>query len=136
MITENSTKKTQARAFSYFAFVGNIGIFVGPFIGKHGAYALTWQLTRTGGALESPATKFPSTFGKVKFFREYPYAFPGFISASIGVSAAIMSMLFLKEVCGQLPHTQACFVNIISDATRSSQQQENERATNVSLGIA
>lgn len=34
MITENSTKKTQARAFSYFAFFGNIGIFVGPFIGE------------------------------------------------------------------------------------------------------
>lgn len=34
MITENSTKKTQARAFSYFAFAGNLGIFIGPIIGK------------------------------------------------------------------------------------------------------
>jgi hypothetical protein len=34
MISENSTKKTQARAFSYFAFTSNCGIFLGPFIGN------------------------------------------------------------------------------------------------------
>jgi hypothetical protein len=33
MISENSTQKTQARAFSYFAFTGNLGIFLGPVIG-------------------------------------------------------------------------------------------------------
>ncbi|KAF2203009.1 MFS general substrate transporter [Delitschia confertaspora ATCC 74209] len=82
MITENSTKKTQARAFSYFAFVGNLGIFAGPFI---------------GGALESPAAKFPSTFGKMHFFREYPYALPGFVCAGIGASAAVVSAWFIKE---------------------------------------
>jgi MFS family permease len=34
MFSENSTKHTQAKAFSYFAFAGNVGIFVGPLIGK------------------------------------------------------------------------------------------------------
>lgn len=34
MVSENSTKKTQARAFSYFAFAGNIGILIGQFIGE------------------------------------------------------------------------------------------------------
>lgn len=33
MITENSTKKTQAKAFSYFAFANNLGIFFGPLMG-------------------------------------------------------------------------------------------------------
>jgi MFS family permease len=33
MITENSTAKTQARAFSIFAFTGNLGIFLGPILG-------------------------------------------------------------------------------------------------------
>ncbi|ORY10531.1 major facilitator superfamily domain-containing protein [Clohesyomyces aquaticus] len=82
MISENSTKKTQARAFSYFAFVGNWGIFIGPLI---------------GGALESPARKFPSTFGRLQFFHDYPYALPGFLSALFGLSAAILSALFVKE---------------------------------------
>ncbi|KAF2274208.1 MFS general substrate transporter [Westerdykella ornata] len=82
MISENSTKKTQARAFSYFAFTGNLGICVGPFI---------------GGLLERPAEKFPSTFGSIQFFRDYPYALPGFASASVGFTAGIVGALFLRE---------------------------------------
>jgi hypothetical protein len=35
MLSENSTYKTQARAFSWFAFSGNVGIFLGPVIGEH-----------------------------------------------------------------------------------------------------
>lgn len=34
MFSENSTKHTQARAFSYFAFAGNLGIFLGPLLGE------------------------------------------------------------------------------------------------------
>ena len=34
MLTENSTKHTQAKVFSYFAFANNIGIFLGPLIGE------------------------------------------------------------------------------------------------------
>jgi len=34
MLSENSTPKTQARAFSWFAFTSNCGIFVGPLIGR------------------------------------------------------------------------------------------------------
>jgi hypothetical protein len=33
MISENSTPKTQARAFSLFGFTGNLGIFLGPLLG-------------------------------------------------------------------------------------------------------
>jgi MFS family permease len=33
MLSENSTKHTQARAFSFFAFASNMGIFLGPLIG-------------------------------------------------------------------------------------------------------
>jgi MFS family permease len=35
MLSENSTKATQARAFSLFAFAGNVGLFVGPVIGRY-----------------------------------------------------------------------------------------------------
>ena len=34
MITENSTRKTEARAFSFFAFAGNLGLFIGPLLGE------------------------------------------------------------------------------------------------------
>lgn len=33
MIAEISTKKTQAKAFSYFAVGSTLGIFIGPLIG-------------------------------------------------------------------------------------------------------
>ena len=82
MITENSTPKTQARAFSFFAVAGNLGIFVGPLI---------------GGALSNPADQYPSVFGRIRLFKEFPYALPTFATGAIGVSAAITSALFIKE---------------------------------------
>ena len=34
MISENTTKKTQGRAFSWYMFTRNLGIFIGPLVGK------------------------------------------------------------------------------------------------------
>ena len=34
MLSENSTKQTQARIFSFFSFSNNMGIFLGPLISK------------------------------------------------------------------------------------------------------
>lgn len=82
MISENSTARTQARAFSLFAFSGNLGIFVGPLI---------------GGVLAEPATAYPSVFGKVRFFQEYPYVLSTSVVGLVGLSAVIACALFLKE---------------------------------------
>lgn len=83
MIAENSTPGTQARAFSLFAFSGNLGIFLGSFL---------------GGALADPATQYPGVFGNVRFFLDYPYATPTVIVGILGLSSAIVVALFLKEV--------------------------------------
>ncbi|KAF2230681.1 MFS general substrate transporter [Viridothelium virens] len=85
MITENSTAKTQARAFSFFSFSGNLGIFFGPLI---------------GGGLARPAKEYPSVFGSIQFFKEYPYALPTFVTGAISLSAAIVSTLFIRETLG------------------------------------
>ncbi|KAH8816962.1 MFS transporter [Xylogone sp. PMI_703] len=82
MISENSTRKTQAQAFSYFAFTGNLGIFLGPLL---------------GGVLAEPATQYPSLFGKVKFLRDFPYALPTLCTGTIALSTAVTSALFIKE---------------------------------------
>ncbi|EXJ79300.1 hypothetical protein A1O3_08802 [Capronia epimyces CBS 606.96] len=82
MITENSTQKTQARAFSFFAFAGNLGIFLGPLL---------------GGTLAKPATVYPRLFGHIRFLREYPYALPTIVTGSIGAVATITSAVFIKE---------------------------------------
>ncbi|KAJ7593059.1 MFS general substrate transporter [Mycena floridula] len=82
MISENSTKKTEARAFSFFAFAGNMGIFMGPLI---------------GGVFSQPATQIPSVFGKIQFLRDFPYFLPCFVSGLFSMSASIASALWVKE---------------------------------------
>jgi MFS family permease len=79
MISENSTPETQARAFSWFAFAGNVGILVGPLL---------------GGALADPAEQYG---WDLAFFRSYPYALPGFVTAAISLSGAVGISFFLKE---------------------------------------
>ncbi|KAJ4989021.1 major facilitator superfamily transporter [Stagonosporopsis vannaccii] len=81
MFSENSTKHTQARAFAYFAFAGNLGIFIGPLL---------------GGVFERPAEKYPRVFG-YQFFRNYPYLLPGLVISAFTLSGAITTILFVKE---------------------------------------
>lgn len=81
MISELSTKKTQAVAFSWFAFAGNLGILFGPML---------------GGALADPAHAYPGVFGHSSFFIKYPYSLPSFVIAGVGLSSVIVS-LFVKE---------------------------------------
>ncbi|KAJ5999781.1 hypothetical protein N7481_000190 [Penicillium waksmanii] len=82
MVAEHSTRKTQARAFSWFAFSGNLGIFLGPLL---------------GGALADPVRQFPRVFGSNHFLKVYPYALSSLVVATIGATAAISSALFIKE---------------------------------------
>ncbi len=83
MIAEHSTPRTQARSFSWFAFAGNIGIFVGPLL---------------GGALADPARQYPgSAFAGVRFFLDYPYALSSIVVGCIGLTAAATSALFVEE---------------------------------------
>lgn len=82
MITENSTPKTQARAFSFFAFSGNVGIFLGPLL---------------GGALSNPAEQYNRVLGGIQFLKDYPYVLPTFTSGAIAASAAVICGLFIKE---------------------------------------
>ncbi|KAF2758702.1 MFS general substrate transporter [Pseudovirgaria hyperparasitica] len=82
MISENSTQKTQATAFSWFAFASNVGIMVGPIV---------------GGVFAEPAKNLRPIFGGVWFFEEYPYALPTFITSAIGISAFVLSAITIKE---------------------------------------
>ncbi|KAK2680087.1 MFS transporter superfamily [Fusarium oxysporum f. sp. vasinfectum] len=76
------TPETQAKAFSWFAFGGNIGIFLGPII---------------GGALADPAHQFPRAFGNVQFFIDYPYALQGVVVGLISSTSCITTAFLLKE---------------------------------------
>ncbi|KAJ5648002.1 hypothetical protein N7490_004374 [Penicillium lividum] len=88
MIAEHSTPKTQARAFSWFAFSGNLGIFLGPLL---------------GGALANPTVQFPGIFGGIHFFEKYPYVLSSWVVAAVGATAAITSALFVEETLKKDP---------------------------------
>ncbi|CZT01904.1 related to tetracycline resistance protein (probable transport protein) [Rhynchosporium graminicola] len=90
MISENSTPRTQARAFSFFAFSGNMGIFLGPLI---------------GGLLQNPVEQYGGAFKRFQFFNDYPYALPTFATASIALIAAAICGLLLKETLKRKPTT-------------------------------
>ncbi|KAM3562572.1 hypothetical protein ARSEF4850_002708 [Beauveria asiatica] len=75
--------RAQARAFSWFAFAGNVGIFLGPAI---------------GGALADPAAQYPALFGRGwPFLERYPYAAPGFAVSALAATGVVTSVLFLDE---------------------------------------
>ncbi|KAI1480310.1 MFS general substrate transporter [Daldinia eschscholtzii] len=82
MIAEHSTPHTQARAFSWFGFTSNVGIFLGPLI---------------GGALADPAHQYPWVFSGVPFFEKYPYALSSIVVGCIGLTAVATSALFIEE---------------------------------------
>lgn len=82
MISENTTKATQGRAFSWYMFARNIGLFIGPLI---------------GGGLANPAQQFPNTFGDIQFFIDYPYALSTFCAGAVCLTSTLTSLLFLNE---------------------------------------
>ncbi|KAI0535154.1 major facilitator superfamily transporter [Xylaria digitata] len=82
MISELSTRQTQATAFSWFAVAGNFGILVGPLV---------------GGALADPAHQYPAVFKGIRFFETFPYALSSFVVAVIGLTAVVTSALFIEE---------------------------------------
>ncbi|KAI9162837.1 major facilitator superfamily transporter [Paramyrothecium foliicola] len=91
MIADHSTPKTQARAFSWFSFGGNVGIFIGPIL---------------GGVLADPVRQYPGAFKGIAFFEEYPYALSGFVIGLISLTGAIVSVLFLQETLPPVKKSQ------------------------------
>ncbi|KAJ5827659.1 hypothetical protein N7447_004422 [Penicillium robsamsonii] len=88
MVAEHSTPSTQARAFSWFAFSGNLGIFLGPLL---------------GGALADPVGQYPGVFGTGGFFEKYPYSLSSFVVAMVGATAAVSTVCFVEETLKKEP---------------------------------
>lgn len=84
MLAELSTSSTQARVFSWFAFSGNLGLFLGPLLG--GALATPLGRPKAGDSNEN-----------VPFLAAYPYALPGFVVAGLGFLAALLCALSVQE---------------------------------------
>lgn len=88
MLAEHSTSRTQAVAFSWFAFSGNLGIFLGPLL---------------GGSLADPAHQYPGAFGHIRFFHDYPYALSSFAVGLFGLVSVFTSAFFVEETLKKEP---------------------------------
>lgn len=113
MLSENTGKKTQGRAFAWYMFTRNLGIFLGPLV---------------GGGLANPADQFPGTFGDVQFFVDYPYALPTFVAGAICMTGTLSSLFFLKEVCHLSQH-MLYHANNLSDTPPNSYGFGHSRRT-------
>ncbi|KAI7253652.1 MFS general substrate transporter [Hortaea werneckii] len=82
MISENCTKQSQAKAFSWYMFTRNLGIFIGPLI---------------GGGLANPTEQFPNVFAPGSFFGKYRYALSTYATGAVCLSATLTSLFGLKE---------------------------------------
>ena len=80
-------KSLQPRAFSIMPLVWSMGSVMGPIL---------------GGALAEPVKSLPEIFGKIEFFRTFPYALPNLVISVFYVIGLVTGFLFLKvgHCCG------------------------------------
>ncbi|KAK4893342.1 hypothetical protein LTR27_008238 [Elasticomyces elasticus] len=83
MISENCTKRSQARAFSWYMFTKNFGIFVGPLIG--GTLACPINLAEAPPFCHSP------------FSTHFPYALASWTAGALCLVTTIFAQIFLVE---------------------------------------
>lgn len=74
-------KELQPRAFSIMPLVWSLGSVVGPAF---------------GGFFSNPAESFPNVFGKIAYFRHYPYALPNLLATIFFLISAASATFFLK----------------------------------------
>ncbi|KAF8512437.1 MFS general substrate transporter [Gautieria morchelliformis] len=81
-MAEMTDETNQAQAFSFLSLVFAAAVTVASFI---------------GGGLYQPYERFPSVFGWSKFWKDYPFALPCFVSAFFCVTAFTTTFIWLKE---------------------------------------
>ncbi|ORX95889.1 MFS general substrate transporter [Basidiobolus meristosporus CBS 931.73] len=82
VIGELTDHTNQSKGFSLLSLTWGVGVIVGPSI---------------AGLLSNPAEQFPSLFGSVALFKEYPYLLPCIAAASITVPAFVVGFFVLQE---------------------------------------
>ncbi|KAK5658737.1 hypothetical protein OQA88_1546 [Cercophora sp. LCS_1] len=75
-------RELQPRAFSIMPLVWSIGSVFGPAF---------------GGFFARPAEQYPDTFGKIEFFKRYPFALPNIVACCVFFMSFMTGLLFLRE---------------------------------------
>lgn len=92
-MAELTDETNMARAFAFMPIVWSLGSSIGPFI---------------GGGLAHPFERFPrSVFGRLPFFRDWPYFLPCATAAAFSVLVCIATAVWLRETAAPIddePH--------------------------------
>ncbi|EJD37350.1 MFS general substrate transporter [Auricularia subglabra TFB-10046 SS5] len=82
-MAELTDETNMARAFAFMPIVWSLGSSIGPFI---------------GGGLAHPYERFPGTvFGRLAFFRDWPYFLPCATAAAFSVLVCIATAVWFRE---------------------------------------
>lgn len=100
-------KKYQSRAFLILPMTFNIGVIVGPILGRCFPRLINvLPLTSIGGILADPVGSYPSVFGPgssiggkegVQWMIRWPYALPNLICAAFLLFSSLAVIFFLEE---------------------------------------
>lgn len=103
-------KELQPRAFSVMPLVWSIGSIFGPIL---------------GGALASPAKRYPDLFGKNDFLERFPFALPNLVAAILFCVGVGVGILYLRV--GDFEDlSYSCAVLITAKETLESKKNEKD----------
>ena len=74
-------RELQPRAFSIMPLIWSLGSIFGPMF---------------GGMFARPADQYPEIFGRLEFFKRYPFALPNLIACCVFFVSFMTGLLFLK----------------------------------------
>ncbi|KAF8513960.1 MFS general substrate transporter [Gautieria morchelliformis] len=113
MMAEMTDETNQAQAFSFLPLVFAAGVTVASFI---------------GGSLSHPYERFPSVFGRSKFWKAYPFALPCFVSGLFCVTAFTTAFIWLEEAVDHKHRDKMTCSYGTSTDTESAVADENPTA--------
>lgn len=106
-------RELQPRAFSIMPLVWSLGSVVGPSF---------------GGFFAQPAEQFPEVFGKIAFFKHFPYALPNLIATVFFFISFSSAALFLKETLASKRHEEDWGLLVGKRLSRSFKRRRPEPA--------
>jgi len=106
LLAEISDHTNRARTFTALA----IGIIIGRLLGNG-----------VGGLLSEPAQKYSSL--NIEFFRDYPFALPVFVAASLNLASLIVGFIFLPETKKNSANLESLKDRLLSPTTQAEKKR-------------
>ncbi|KAL2261353.1 hypothetical protein VTK26DRAFT_4350 [Humicola hyalothermophila] len=105
-------RELQPKAFSLMPLVWSIGSVFGPAF---------------GGFFARPADQYPNLFGKIEYFKRYPFALPNLMACGVFFISFTTGLLFLKETLQSKRHQRDWGLRLGEKLTRSFHRSKGHK---------